>query len=106
MTPSFEFAGRIPADHPALLGHFPGYPVTPGVVLLNQVATACTDWQSHARITAWPQVKFVSPLLPEEAFVIRLSLSAANSARFTLHVGTRLVASGQFTFITSGAIAA
>jgi 3-hydroxymyristoyl/3-hydroxydecanoyl-(acyl carrier protein) dehydratase len=98
MTTPFEFTGHIPADHPALAGHFPGYPITPGVVLLNQVAQACAQWQADARITAWPQVKFVSPLLPEEAFVIRLTQSAPDSARFNVHVGTRLVASGQFSF--------
>jgi 3-hydroxymyristoyl/3-hydroxydecanoyl-(acyl carrier protein) dehydratase len=103
MTTSFEFAGHIPADHPALAGHFPGYPITPGVVLLNQVAQACGLWQPTARITAWPQVKFVSPLLPQEAYVIRLTPTASGTARFTLHVDTRLVASGQFTFELEGA---
>lgn len=98
MTTPFESTGRIPADHPALPGHFPGYPITPGVVLLNQVAKACVQWQADARITAWPQVKFVSPLLPEEAFVIRLTQSLPDTVRFTVHVDARLVASGQFTF--------
>ena len=104
MTNTFEFSGHIPANHPALPGHFPGYPITPGVVLLNQVATACARWQTHARITGWPQVKFVSPLLPEEAFVIRLTRTAPDTARFTLHVGARLVARGQFTFVLSGVL--
>lgn len=103
MTTPFEFAGCIPADHPALPGHFPGYPITPGVVLLNQVAQACAHWQPGARITAWPLVKFVSPLLPEEAFVIRLTDATPGTARFTLHVDVRLVASGQFTFVSDGA---
>lgn len=102
MTTPFEFAGRIPAGHPALAGHFPGYPITPGVVLLNQVALACAHWQPGARITSWPQVKFVSPLLPEEPFVIRLTGTAPDAARFTLHVDARLVASGQFTFVSGG----
>jgi 3-hydroxymyristoyl/3-hydroxydecanoyl-(acyl carrier protein) dehydratase len=104
MTTPFEFADHIPADHPALDGHFPGYPITPGVVLLNQVAKACGQWQAGARITAWPQVKFVSPLLPLEAYVIRLTRTAPDTARFTLHVDTRLVASGQFTFVLDGAL--
>lgn len=99
MTPPFEFSGHIPADHPALAGHFPDYPITPGVVLLNQVAKACRNWQATARITSWPQVKFVSPLLPEENFVIRLTPASPDVVRFTLHVDARLVASGQFTLV-------
>lgn len=98
MTAEFEFCGRIPADHPALPGHFPGYPVVPGVLQLNQIAKACERWQPGLRITAWPQVKFVSPLLPDEAFTIRLASTAPGTARFTLHVGERLVSSGQFTY--------
>ena len=27
----------IPADHPALPGHFPGQPIVPGVVVLDRV---------------------------------------------------------------------
>lgn len=104
MTTPFEIAGRIPANHPALPGHFPGSPITPGVVLLNHVAKACDKWQPGFRITSWVQVKFVSPLLPEEAFVIRLTAPAPGTARFTVHVDTRLVASGQFTLVSNGAL--
>jgi 3-hydroxyacyl-[acyl-carrier-protein] dehydratase len=98
MTLPFEFTGHIPADHPALPGHFPGYPLTPGVVQLNKVAKACELWRPGIRITGWPQVKFVSPLLPEETFTIRLDGTSPNNARFTLHVDNRLVSTGQFTY--------
>lgn len=98
MSEAFEFSGRIAADHPALPGHFPGYPIVPGVVQLNQVGKACARWLPGMRITGWPQIKFASPLLPEEDFVIRLESTAPGRARFTLHVGERLVSSGQFTY--------
>lgn len=98
MTPSFESRDRFPADHPALAGHFPGSPIVPGVVLLNLVARTFRQWQPAACIASWPQVKFVSPLLPDEDFVIRLIQAPVPGViRFTLHVDARLVASGQFT---------
>jgi len=56
---------RIPADHPALPGHFPGRPVVPGVVLLDRIAAALERWRGQ-RVAALPQVKFVQPLLPDQ----------------------------------------
>lgn len=98
MTDAFEFSGCIPTDHPALPGHFPGFPITPGVVQLNQVGKACERWMPGMKITGWPQIKFASPLLPEEHFVIRLERTSEGNGRFTMHVGDRLVSSGQFTY--------
>ena len=57
---------RIEPDHPSLAGHFPGRPVVPGVVLLEQVLAAIQA--SHGPVPALrlPQVKFARPLLPGE----------------------------------------
>lgn len=57
---------KISAQHPSLPGHFPGRPIVPGVVLLEQVETILkkqfTDWE----IAELSQVKFLQPVLPEE----------------------------------------
>jgi 3-hydroxymyristoyl/3-hydroxydecanoyl-(acyl carrier protein) dehydratase len=56
---------RIAADHPSLPGHFPGRPLVPGVIVLDRVVAAI-ERECGARIVALPQVKFASPLLPEQ----------------------------------------
>ena len=58
---------RIGADHPCLPGHFPGRPVVPGVVLLDQVVGAIEAAHGPLPALRLPQVKFARPLLPGEA---------------------------------------
>ena len=57
---------RIGADHPALPGHFPGQPIVPGVVILDQVQRAIEHEAGAASRLKLSQVKFQNPLLPEE----------------------------------------
>lgn len=59
---------RIPADHPCLPGHFPGHPLVPGVVVLEQVIAAASAAQGvEAGALRLPQVKFLAPLYPEQS---------------------------------------
>lgn len=58
---------RIPANHPCLAGHFPGHPLVPGVVVLEQVLAAAGRAGSPlAGALRLPQVKFLAPLYPEQ----------------------------------------
>lgn len=105
MMSGAPFSGVIAANHPALAGHFPGNPITPGVVLLNQVALAFQHWQETAdqvhqtkQICGFSLVKFVSPLRPGEAFLIHWTAGTDTTARFQVKVGERLVASGECIF--------
>jgi len=75
---SFEIHRAIPADHPSLAGHFPGAPVVPGVVILDEVADALAEWRPGYQITSIGAVKFLFPLKPEQSFTI--CLTPANSA--------------------------
>lgn len=85
---------RIHADHPSLPGHFPGNPVVPGVVLLDQVALVLQ--QQGRRLTGLSQVKFVSPLLPEQEARLELDL-APERLRFRVWRDDALIASGEAT---------
>lgn len=88
----------IGARHPSLPGHFPGRPVVPGVVVLDEVL-ACARRELGGALVRVPQVKFVAPLLPDEAARIELDAdAAARRARFRVLRGDTLLASGEMQF--------
>lgn len=60
-----RFAFCVPAQHPALAGHFPGRPIVPGVLLLDEVLTHLSAALGRT-VVQLKQVKFGSPLQPDE----------------------------------------
>ena len=86
---------KIPVNHPAFAGHFPGTPIVPGVMLLDEVMhvieidTALTE-------TAWKisTVKFLSPLKPNEAVIIKHEQLANGSVKFEVLEGVRQIVIG------------
>jgi 3-hydroxymyristoyl/3-hydroxydecanoyl-(acyl carrier protein) dehydratase len=92
-------------DHPSLAGHFPGYPIVPGVVLLNEVLDTLRRGSGvRLSVTGLPLVKFASPLRPGEVVTIRVDDDETAAATFSCRVNARLIASGVIEF-TSGTAA-
>lgn len=91
MNETFTAPLRIDAAHPALPGHFPGNPIVPGVVLLQRVAAALRRWRDRP-LTRF-EVKFLSPLLPEQDATIELREDAAR-VRFAIRRGEDVLAQG------------
>lgn len=79
----FEQVLCIDAKHPALPGHFPGQPLVPGVILLEQLALALRAWRGQ-RLVGVLEAKFMAPLLPEQMAILRLT--EAGSARFRFEI--------------------
>lgn len=94
-------AFHVPADHPCLAGHFPGNPVVPGVVVLDQVAAALARCEGGS-LVGFSQVKFVAPLLPEQRAELQLELTDAR-LRFRVVRGDTVIASGEASVASSGA---
>jgi len=90
----------IPADHPCLPGHFPGHPIVPGVLLLEQVLAAIESAHAPLGALRLPQVKFLQPLLPGEIATIEL-LGEAPRWRFRVSRGDGLLATGEVVEIVA-----
>lgn len=86
---------HIAADHPAFAGHFPGAPIVPGVVLLDQallaIATARAVSVEHCVLTS---VKFRSVVRPGEPLALHCAELHPGTLRFTIESAGRLVTEG------------
>ena len=93
-----EFTWVVPAGHPAFPGHFPGRPIVPGVVLLDQ-AILFAQTLIGAPSGAWQigNAKFLSPVGPAETLVFSLQATPRGAIAFTVKSGDRDVASGSLT---------
>jgi 3-hydroxymyristoyl/3-hydroxydecanoyl-(acyl carrier protein) dehydratase len=65
----FEFV--VAGTHPALPGHFPGRPIVPGVLLLDEVLRGIESRIARS-VAGLQQVRFVSALLPGETARVSL----------------------------------
>lgn len=60
----------LPADHPALAGHFPGHPIYPGVVLLD-AAIGAIEAHFATPVRGLPVAKFLAPVRPGMTLMLR-----------------------------------
>jgi 3-hydroxymyristoyl/3-hydroxydecanoyl-(acyl carrier protein) dehydratase len=88
----------IPADHAAFAGHFPGNPIVPGVVLLDEalysIAGACGVAPAKCTILA---AKFLSAAHPGEPLQLAFEPGSSEQLRFAIRAPDRVVASGVLT---------
>lgn len=91
----------IAVDHPAYVGHFPGRPILPGVVLLDGALRALVV--QHGCEIAGGQIKsakFLSPVLPGEPLALHYTPSSTGNFHFEIRSHDRSVASGTFSFLS------
>ena len=97
----FEVCRVIRADHPSLPGHFPGTPLVPAVVILDEVLEALIEWRQNSRLTGIRTVKFLAPLKPEHPFTICLSADdrCPGELNFSCRTEDRIIVKGRLEVV-------
>ena len=85
---------RLLPESPVYQGHFPGYPITPGVCLVEialELIAAMADLIGHrcdqvghdekVRLVGAKNIKFTSPIIPTEGTELRFNLGGEGSER-------------------------
>jgi 3-hydroxyacyl-[acyl-carrier-protein] dehydratase len=92
-----QAALHIPAGHPAFAGHFPGMPIVPGVVLLDEAIQAVAADTGHRGGWNIASVKFLHPLGPDARVVIRYESQDSGAIRFDIVQGEQTIVTGSLT---------
>jgi 3-hydroxyacyl-[acyl-carrier-protein] dehydratase len=92
----------IAAGHPALEGHFPGAPIVPGVVLLDEIVLALESEGEAAGGWRIGAAKFVKPVRPGELLSLERERLANGSIRFSVLRGGQPVAHGLLLPVATG----
>jgi len=91
----------IPHTHPSLPGHFPGHPITPGVVSLDHVAQNLLRLIPDSAIDGFPQVKFLQPLPPGIEVFVSYQLKNETLYQFSCESEDKIILSGQIRLATT-----
>lgn len=88
----------LPTDHPVFAGHFPGHPIIPGALLLDQAVRLATQ---HFALPNVPikiaNAKFLHPAGPEQPLIFGFDRKESGAIHFTVRTGDTPVASGVLT---------
>jgi 3-hydroxymyristoyl/3-hydroxydecanoyl-(acyl carrier protein) dehydratase len=99
----FRHSIGIAADHPAFAGHFPGMPIVPGALLLDE-ALRIIEVDLGIDITQWQltAAKFLEIVRPGDALTIEHAAIADGAVRFAVRVADRPALSGTLSRAAAG----
>jgi 3-hydroxyacyl-[acyl-carrier-protein] dehydratase len=85
----------VPKDHPSLVGHFPGNPVVPGVVILDEIFQAIeSEWPQKA-VSNINFVKFIKPLRAGKRVTLIIEENDKINIKFVCTVNDEIFVSGK-----------
>ena len=95
-----RFVLTLEPDHPAFRGHFPGYPILPGVIQVDWAIRLGAEAFGHlGEFLGLSDLKFVAPILPGERIELLLQREAGGLS-FRYRSGEDRKSSGRILFRT------
>ncbi|MFN0038877.1 MAG: AMP-binding protein [Burkholderiales bacterium] len=93
-----EVKRKFPPDDPAANGHFPGNPLIPGALLLDEVIDAAvTLFRMGPAAVSIKSAKFISPVRPGDSMHIRFEEKPGGDIGFECQVGDAVAARGSLS---------
>ena len=73
---------RLLPESPVYRGHFPGYPITPGVCLVEMAVELIAEMAGQPKtLVGARNIKFTSPIMPEAETLLRFKLDGEGENR-------------------------
>jgi 3-hydroxyacyl-[acyl-carrier-protein] dehydratase len=90
----------IAADHPAFAGHFPGMPILPGALLLDE-ALHVIQRDLGIDLTQWQltTAKFLESVRPGDELTIEHTGIADGAVRFAVRIADRSALAGTLSWV-------
>jgi acyl-coenzyme A synthetase/AMP-(fatty) acid ligase len=103
-APQVPHSIGIPTDHPAFAGHFPGMPILPGAVLLDE-ALRIIEMDLGIDLTQWQltAAKFLESVRPGDRITVEHTASKDGAVRFSVRLANRSALTGTLSRIDAGA---
>ena len=90
-----DFEIKFESCHPVFEGHFPGTPIVPGVIILENIFRFLEEnIINEIIINELEQVKFRAPLLPNQKLRLKFTVLSPNRIKFLGNVQENIVVSG------------
>ena len=92
-----NYSFTIQASHPAFNGHFPGNPVVPGVIILDEVINIVKTLKPGLTVDTIPMVKFTHPLLADQEVSVEIKEKSETAISFICSYNETKLVTGQVT---------
>ena len=90
---------KFSAVEPFFRGHYPGSPVTPGVILIDRAVSSAEKMLGRRIVlTGIKKVKFSNPVLPDEMVSLKLESRGEGEISYSFSKDGVQCASGVFVF--------